>query len=87
LRIEPRARFVEEQQVRIADECAGDRQPLLLTARELDHPARTLALEFDEGEQLVDRLAAIVERTEQASVSSTVSLSMNCDSCSWMPSR
>ena len=38
LRIEPRRRLVEEQQLRIADQRAGHGQPLLLPARELADP-------------------------------------------------
>ena len=37
LRVEAGGRFVEEQQVGIADECRGDGEPLLLPAGELFH--------------------------------------------------
>src|SRR5262245_5590985 len=66
LRIETGARLVEKQQIGIADERDRDRQPLLLPARQLHHPARTFALELDEREQIVDRSTAIVERAEEA---------------------
>ena len=37
LRIKPRCRLVEKQQLRIADQRAGHRQPLLLASRESAH--------------------------------------------------
>src|SRR5688572_10908314 len=64
LRIEPGGRLVEKQQVRIAGQRAGDRQPLLLPARQLAHPARALALETDDAHQLVDGGALLIERAE-----------------------
>ena len=64
LRIESCGRLVEEQQVGISCQGARDRQPLLLSSRELHDPAATLPLQFDECQQLVDRLAAVIERSE-----------------------
>src|SRR5262249_23480054 len=57
--------LVEEQQLRIADERAADRQPLLLPARELADPACPLRLELDEAQHLVDRAPARVERSKK----------------------
>ena len=66
LRIESRRRLVEKQQIRRAGERAGQRQPLLLPARQLAHPAVALAFELDDLQQIVDRPSAVVERSEQA---------------------
>src|SRR5262245_2885614 len=65
LRVEAGARLVEKQQIGSADERDRDRETLLLPARELDDPARALAFELDERQQIVDRPSSIVERSEQ----------------------
>ena len=44
--IEPGGRLVEEEQLRVADQRAGQRQPLLLAAGELADPRVALLLEL-----------------------------------------
>ena len=48
LRIEAGRRLVEKQQLRIADERARERQPLLLSARQRSDASRPLLLELHE---------------------------------------
>ena len=52
LRIEARRRLVEKQQIRIADERAGERQPLLLPSGERADPGVALLVELDEPNDL-----------------------------------
>ena len=66
LRIEARGGLVEKQQVRLAHQRAGQRQALLLPARELADPGAALLVELDELQHLVDRPAALAERAEEA---------------------
>ena len=55
LRIQPGRRLVEEQDVRLADQRARDRQPLPLAARQLADPRVTLLSQLDVGQQRGDR--------------------------------
>src|SRR6185295_20235663 len=66
LRIEPRRRLVEEQDLRVADERAGDRQALLLAARELADAGVALFGQRKLGEDGLGIAAAGVERGEEA---------------------
>src|SRR5438105_674784 len=66
LRIEARRRFVEKQQVGVAGQRAGDRETLLLAARQLPYPAAALRFQLHDPQQLVERAAAMIERPEQA---------------------
>jgi hypothetical protein len=64
--VEPGGRLVEKEQVRLARErSTATGQPLLLTAGELPHPAPALRLELDDAQELVDRAAAMVERSKE----------------------
>jgi len=51
LRIEPRRRFVEEQEVRIADERAREREALLLSPGEYSDPRVPLFLKLNQPDQ------------------------------------
>ena len=75
LRVEAGRRLVEEQQLRVADQGARDRQPLPLPAGELDDVGPGLLLQRDAGDRLVRVEPARVEGAEQVTVSRTVSLS------------
>ena len=88
LRVEAGRRLVEEQQLRGADERTADREPLPLAAGELADPGVALRLELHDGEHLVDAYVR-PDRTigTGAASRSTVSFSVSCVSCSWMPSR
>ena len=57
LRIESGRRFVEKQQLGLADQCARHREPLFLPARQLDTHASRLPPSSTVVEQLVDRRA------------------------------
>ena len=48
LRVEPGRRLVEEEQLGVADQRAGEREPLLLPARELADPRPRLLVELDQ---------------------------------------
>ena len=52
LGIEPGRRLVEEQEVGIADERAGEREPLLLSPRQRADPRVALFLELDEPDRV-----------------------------------
>ena len=62
--IETGRRLIEEQQVRLADERTGNRQPLLLSARQCDDARPPFFFELDERQHLVDRVRVTVERAE-----------------------
>ena len=87
LRIEPRRRLVEKQQLRVADERAREREPLLLPARKRADARAPLLLELHERDHVLGRRTLREEAAEERTVSSTVSLSESCVSWSWMPSR
>src|SRR2546426_12099128 len=65
VRVEPRGGLVKEQELGLAHERAGHRQPLFLPARELAHPGAPLVLEVDETQHLAHRVRAAVEAREQ----------------------
>ncbi len=65
LRVEPGGGLVEKEEIRIADERARERQPLLLSARERDHARIALLLELHERDHLLRRRTAIEEAAEQ----------------------
>src|SRR5690606_34948300 len=65
LRVEPGRRFVEEEQVGVADQGAGEAEPLALAAGERLHPGPRLRLELDRLDRLVDAPAARVEAPEE----------------------
>src|SRR5262249_1186619 len=65
LRIEARGGLIEEEQLGIADERAGHREPLLLPAGELPVAGALLVLERDLPEQIVEVPPSGVERSEQ----------------------
>ena len=55
LRVEAGGRLVEEEQLRVGHQGAGQGQALPLAARELADPRPALLLELDDGDDLVDR--------------------------------
>ena len=59
LRIEPGRRLVEEQQLRIADQRAGEREPLLLAARQRADARAPLLLELHEPDDVLGRRAFV----------------------------
>jgi hypothetical protein len=65
LRIETRRRLVEKEQLGIADERAGEREPLLLASAQLAHACAALLVELDHADHVVDVAAACVEAAEQ----------------------
>ena len=62
LRVERRRDLVEQHHVRLHHQRAGDRDPLLLAARELVRMLSRLLLEPDLGEQLVRTLLGLRPR-------------------------
>jgi hypothetical protein len=67
LRVEPRRRLVEEQDARVVDEAAGDREATLHAARE-PRPCSSLVLELREREQLLGLLGRPPREPEVAAV-------------------
>ena len=65
LRVEARRRLVEEEDLRVARERAGDGQALALAAGELADARVALLLEREVGQQLLGIAAARVERAEE----------------------
>ena len=65
LRIQARGRLVEEQQLGLADQRAGQRQPLALAAGELTDPGLGLLPELDQVDHLAGRRAAPIEAPEE----------------------
>src|SRR6185503_783517 len=66
LRIEPGRRLVEKQELRIADERAREREPLLLAARQRADARAPLLLELHEPDDVLDRRPFVKEAAEQA---------------------
>ncbi len=64
-RVEARRRLVEEEDLGIADERAGEREALPLAPRELAHPRRPLLLELDLVEQRLQRPGLLVEAAKE----------------------
>ena len=62
LRVEPGRRLVQQQQVRIVDERARDREPALHSARERLHAVICSLVQLDEFEQLIRALAQLAAR-------------------------
>ena len=65
LRIEARGRLIEEEQVGLIDERAGEREPLLLSAGEVLVPCVPFLLEPDFGQHVVDGPAPAVESRKE----------------------
>jgi len=65
LRIEAGGRLIEEQDLRLADQRAGDRQPLALAPRQLAHPGVAFLRQLDVGQQRGDRPRPAVEAAKQ----------------------
>src|SRR6476646_11528147 len=65
LRVEARRRLIEEYQVGVADDRAGEREPLLLPARELSDAGVALLIELHHMDHVVHRPAALVETPKQ----------------------
>jgi hypothetical protein len=65
LRVEPGRGLIEEQQLRIADQRAPERQPLLLSAREIAHVIRGLLFETNQSKHFWNALAPRVEAAEE----------------------
>ena len=63
--IEAGGRLVQEEQLGVADQGAGQRQPLLLAAGERAHPGLGLLPELHHGDDVVRRRAALVEAAEE----------------------
>ena len=66
LRIEAGRRLVEKQQLRIADERAREREPLLLAARQRADARAPLLLELHEPDDVLGRRSFVKEAAEQA---------------------
>src|SRR4029077_11132072 len=66
LGIESRGGFVEEENVGVADERAGDGKPLPLAAGQLAHARVVLLVEREIAQQVLGVLSGAVERTEKA---------------------
>src|SRR5213075_2526252 len=65
LRIEPGRRLVEEEQLRIADDRAREREPLLLPSRKLADPTVALLVELDESDHFIDSAPACIEAAKE----------------------
>src|ERR1041385_5404378 len=65
LRVEPGGRLVEEEELGIGHQRAGERQPLLLAAGELADPGVALLAELHRGEHVVDGTGTAVEAPEE----------------------
>src|SRR5262249_13001170 len=65
LRVEPGCRLVEEQELRIANQRAGDREALWLAAGELADPCFGFLFERDAGNGFVGFEPAVVEAAKQ----------------------
>ena len=63
--IQAARRLVEEQEVRVAGQGTGQRETLLLAARQLDDPAPALRFELHHLEEFVHRVAAVIEGAKQ----------------------
>jgi hypothetical protein len=64
LRVEARGRFIEEQQIRITDQRARQREALLLAAREGTHTSVLLFVKLDEGDDR-GHLRALMEKAAE----------------------
>ena len=65
LRIEPRGWLIEEQKIRIAHQCAGEREPLLLSAGKSTHARVSLLAELHHVDHLGRCGTLIVKAAEQ----------------------
>src|SRR4051812_41602760 len=65
LGIQSRRRFIEKEQVRIADDRAGEGQALLLAAGQLADASVALFIELDAGDHLIDLRAGLVEAAKE----------------------
>jgi hypothetical protein len=65
LRIEPGGGLIQEQEIGIADERAGQREPLLLAARERADARPPLLLQLNELDHVLRRGAFLEEAAEQ----------------------
>jgi hypothetical protein len=66
LRVQPRRRFVEKEQVRVAHDRAGDGEPLLLATRKRRDAGVPLLLELHHGNHILHGAAPLVETAEEA---------------------
>src|SRR5216117_1599300 len=66
LRVETRRGFIEKEQLGLADERTGDREPLLLPARKGHHARLAFLLELDEREHFLDGMRLAVKRAKQS---------------------
>src|SRR5690348_5311995 len=66
LRIESGRRLVEEEQIRITDDRARNRQPLLLTAGQFSDTTVALLVELHESDDVVDAAAPRIKAAKQA---------------------
>ena len=64
--VEPGGRFIEKQQIGVADDRTREREPLLLASGQAPHTAGPFTFELDDLQQLVDRPSTRIERSEQA---------------------
>src|SRR5205085_3053384 len=65
LRVESRRRLVEEEQLGITNDGAGEREPLLLSSRQLADARSAFLLELHHADDVVHRAPALVEAAEQ----------------------
>jgi hypothetical protein len=65
LRIESSGGLVEEKQLRVSNERAGNRKSLLLSARETADPRTPLFAELDDADHFVDGATPVVEAAEK----------------------
>ena len=88
LRVQGRRRLVEEDDVGVMDEGAGDREPLLLSSRQLLRRGGTLLGEADESSIRATRSGgAPYSSAMVCSCSAAVSRSKKAVACSWTPTR
>jgi hypothetical protein len=66
LRIEPGGRLVEKEKIRIAHDCAGERNALALSSGQFPEACSTLLVELNETNDVVDSSAARIEAPKQS---------------------
>lgn len=82
LSIEPGSRFIEKQQIRIADKRAGQGEPLLLSAGKAAHARIPLVAQLQACDHFRRFRPLLKKLRNSRTVSATVNFSLNCVSCS-----
>jgi hypothetical protein len=65
LRVETSGGLIEKEQIGIADNGAGECQPLLLAAGQFSDPRAALFVELHQADHVIDRSASIIEASKQ----------------------